>query len=346
MTLRNNDDCSRIANRGAAGLRYYASTALLGGLVLAATALVNRQLAKSAERDNPPAGRFLEIDGVRLHYVERGTGEALVLLHGNGSMIEDFESSGLLEKASKSFRVLAFDRPGFGHSNRPRGVVWTPEVQAELIYQALRRLGVSTAIVLGHSWGASVAIALGLRYPNFTRALVLASGYYYPSARLDVIVMSPPALPIIGTLLSHTISPVVSRLMWPLLTKKVFAPAQVPQKFSHFPKEMAMRPSQIRASAGEAALMVPDAIVFHKRYGELKMPVAIIAGQGDRIIDTDEQSARLHREVEHSTFSRVLGAGHMVHQTAPYQVMTAVREAANLGSSRAEGSTVMDRVYG
>ena len=58
-------------------------------------ALVNRHLAKKAERDNPAAGRFLDVDGVRLHYVERGSGEPLVLLHGNGSMIEDFESSGL-----------------------------------------------------------------------------------------------------------------------------------------------------------------------------------------------------------------------------------------------------------
>lgn len=50
---------------------------------LAATALVNRHLARKAERENPPAGRFLQVDGVRLHYVERGTGDPLVLLHGN-----------------------------------------------------------------------------------------------------------------------------------------------------------------------------------------------------------------------------------------------------------------------
>jgi hypothetical protein len=121
--------------------QYYASSAVLSGLVLAATALVNRQLAKSAERDNPPAGHFLEINGVRLHYVERGAGEAVVLLHGNGSMIQDFESSGLLEMASKSYRAVAFDRPGFGHSTRPKGKVWTPEAQAELIYRALQLLG-------------------------------------------------------------------------------------------------------------------------------------------------------------------------------------------------------------
>jgi hypothetical protein len=78
---------------------------------LAAMAMVNRHLAKKAERDNPADGRFLDVDGVRLHYVERGSGDPLVLLHGNGSMIEDFESSGLIDLAAENYRVIVFDRP-------------------------------------------------------------------------------------------------------------------------------------------------------------------------------------------------------------------------------------------
>ena len=92
-------------------------------------ALVNRHFAKKAERDNPAAGRFLDVNGVRLHYVERGLGDPLVLLHGNGSMIEDFQSSGLIDLAAKQFKVIVFDRPGFGHSDRPRNVIWTPDAQ-------------------------------------------------------------------------------------------------------------------------------------------------------------------------------------------------------------------------
>src|SRR6202161_41204 len=118
-------------------------------------ALVTLYFAKKAVHNNPPAGRFLDLNGVRLHYVERGSGEPLVLLHGNGSMIQDFESSGLIDLAVKSYRVIVFDRPGFGHSDRPRNVMWTPDAQAELIMQALAQLGVSNAVVLGHSWGAS-----------------------------------------------------------------------------------------------------------------------------------------------------------------------------------------------
>ena len=86
-------------------------------------ALLNRHFAKKAERDNPAAGRFHDINGVRLHYVERGSGDPLILLHGNGSMIEDFECTGPIDLAAKNDRVIAFDRPGFGHSDRPRSVV-------------------------------------------------------------------------------------------------------------------------------------------------------------------------------------------------------------------------------
>jgi pimeloyl-ACP methyl ester carboxylesterase len=293
---------------------------------LAAAAVVNRHLANKAERDNPPAGRFLDVNGVRLHYAERGTGDAVVLLHGNGSMIEDFESSGLIDLAAKDHRVIVFDRPGFGHSERPR--VWTPDAQAELINGALAQLHVTNAVVLGHSWGASVAVALALKYPSLVRGLVLASGYYYPTARPDVVAMGAPALPIVGDILSHTISPLLSRVIWPLMLKKIFGPRSVPEKFGAFPKEMALRPSQIRASAAESALMIPDAFVMRDQYANLKMPVVIIAGEEDKLIDIDSQSARLHSDVSQSTFHRLAGNGHMIQHTATDQVMSAIREVA------------------
>jgi pimeloyl-ACP methyl ester carboxylesterase len=303
-----------------------AAAATVGALAI--SAMVNRHLAKNAEADNPPAGRFLEVNGVRLHYVEHGSGTPLVLLHGNGSMIQDFESSGLIDLAAESYRVIIFDRPGFGHSDRPRNTVWTPAAQAELINSALRRLGVSRAIVLGHSWGASVAVALGLKYPDLVQGLVLASGYYYPTLRPDVVALSAPAVPVVGDVLAHTLSPIVSRVMWPLLMAKIFGPRSVPKKFEGFPKEMALRPSQIRASAAESALMIPDALYVRGEYANLKMPVVILAGDEDRLIDIDTQSTRLHRDISQSRFHRISGNGHMIHQTATGVVMSAIDEVA------------------
>ena len=296
--------------------------------VMAAAAFVNWRLSKKAQRDNPPQGQFLEINGVRLHDVERGSGRPLVLLHGNGSMIQDFELAGLIDLAARKYRVIVFDRPGFGHSSRPRTVIWSPDAQADLFMEALTRLNVDQAIVLGHSWGASVALALAKRHPSFVQSLVLASGYYFPTVRGDVVAQSGPAVPGLGDILAYTLAPLLSRLMWPVMLGKMFGPRSVPKKFQGFPKEMAVRPSQIRAGAAEAALMIPAAFSSSKSYGELTLPIVIVAGEDDRLIDIDEQSERLHSEVKQSKMLRVPGAGHMVQQSATGHVMDAINQAA------------------
>ena len=136
--------------------------------------------------------------------------------------------------------------------------------------------------------------------------------------------MSGPAIPVIGDVVRLTIAPLISRLLWPALLRKVFGPRPVPEKFKGFPKEMALRPSQIRASAAEAALMVPAAISHAGEYGSLAMPVTIIAGNEDQLIDIDKHSARLHGDVPHSNFYRLRGEGHMIQQTATLQVMGAI----------------------
>jgi pimeloyl-ACP methyl ester carboxylesterase len=242
--------------------------------------------------------------------------------------------------AAKNYRVITFDRPGYGHSDRPRGTTWTPEAQADLIHAALARIGVSRATVLGHSWGCSVAVALALKYPDAVSGLVLAAGYYYPTIRADVVGMSAPAIPIIGDVIRYTVAPILGRLMWPLLTRKIFGPAPVPRKFDGFPKEMAFRPSQIRASAAESALMIPDAFAARGHYADLKMPIVIIAGEDDRLIAIDDQSARLHDDIVQSTLHRVPGAGHMVHQTATRSVMAAIDEVAIANQPRPEPESV------
>lgn len=296
---------------------------------MAATAFVNRRLADKAQRDNPPQGQFIDIDGVRLHYVERGSGRPLVLLHGNGSMIQDFESSGLIDLAAKDYRVIVFDRPGFGHSLRPRGVVWTPAAQADLFQHALTHLGVDKAIIMGHSWGAAIAVALANRHPAMVEALILASGYYFPTARADAaMAMAGPAIPGLGDILSYTVSPILGRMMWPAMLRKLFGPRSAPQKFDGFPKALAMRPSQLRAGAAEAALMVPTAMLSAGTYGGLAMPVVILAGEDDHLIDIDEQSARLHQEIKHSRMHRIAQAGHMIQHSDTAELMSAIDEAA------------------
>jgi hypothetical protein len=102
---------SRTRRSVAPGLLIGASSA-----VAAAFALWVRHRARRAERDHPPIGRFVEVDGVRLHHVERGEGSPVVLLHGNAVLLQDFIASGLVRRLAERHRVIVFDRPGYGFS--------------------------------------------------------------------------------------------------------------------------------------------------------------------------------------------------------------------------------------
>jgi pimeloyl-ACP methyl ester carboxylesterase len=140
--------------------------------------------------------------------------------------------------------------------------------------------------------------------------------------------MSGPAIPLLGDLLRHTIAPLIGNLMVPGLLRKIFAPAPIPARFARFPIAMSLRPSQLRASAAESALMIPDAFALQSHYSELKMPVVIVAGRDDKLVTTERQSARLHSEIPQSTFHSIPAVGHMVHHSDPYAVLAAIDEAA------------------
>ena len=303
-------------------------TAIWAGAALLSAALtaawVERRSSR-AERDQPPAGRLLEIEGVRLHVVEKGEGPAVVLIHGNMVSERDYEASGLLDRLARNHRVIAFDRPGFGHSTRPRDRLWTPAAQAKLLHAAMVQLGVREAVVVGHSMGAMVALALALDYPEDVRRLVLLGGYYYPSARIDALLTAPVALPVLGDVMRYTVTAVSARLLLNRLVRAMFAPNDVPALFiATLSREMMVRPIQLRANAEDAAFMIPQAKASSERHHELRMPVAIIAGAEDKVIDVEAHSARLHRDIGGSTLAVVPGAGHMVHHAAIDDVVAAV----------------------
>jgi pimeloyl-ACP methyl ester carboxylesterase len=122
----------------------------------------------------------------------------------------------------------------------------------------------------------------------------------------------------------------------PLLKRAMFAPSRVTDRFkAEYSSAMALRPSQIRATAEDGALMVPGAMGLRARYGELAMPVAIVAGDGD-IVVRKRQAERLHGAVPGSSLEIVGGSGHMVHHVATDRVVEAV--AAVVGE--ADGASV------
>jgi pimeloyl-ACP methyl ester carboxylesterase len=222
-----------------------------------------------------------------------------------------------------------FDRPGYGYSTRPRNRVWTPEAQAELLSKAFRELGLKRPVVVGHSWGTLVALALGLDHPHQVNRLVLLSGYFYPTLRADVAFMSPPAIPVMGDLMRFTLSPLLSRLAWRALIAKLFAPNAVPRTFDRFPIWMALRPGQLRASAAESAMMIPAALRLSRRYRELNIPALIVAGEGDLQATAAHHSARLHKELPLSELKLIPDVGHMVHHVATQEVSQAIKAFAS-----------------
>jgi pimeloyl-ACP methyl ester carboxylesterase len=309
---------------------------VVAGLVV--LILANMAFQVVAERKNPPIGVFIECDGVRLHYIERGDAAApcVVLFHGNGTMIQDFILSGLVDRLAHHHRVVCFDRPGFGYSQRPRTRIWTATTQAALFAEALDQLGVRNPVVLGHSWGTLVAIALALQSDYAVSGLVLASGYYFPTFRMDFWLMSGPAVPLFGDLMRYTISPIISWATMPKIIRALFAPRAVPPEFKkEFPSSLSLRPKQLRAAAEESAYLIPVAARLQLQYQGIRCPVRIVHGKGDRLIEAD-QSRRLHEALPRSLLHLVEDAGHMVTYADTPGIADAVAALALTAPTRPE----------
>jgi pimeloyl-ACP methyl ester carboxylesterase len=310
------------------------STSIFAVFIVVLILLVIGNLVFSfiAERRNPPVGKFIECDGVRVHYREWGDAMApcVVLFHGNGTMIQDFAISGLVDLLARRNRVLCFDRPGFGYTQRPRSRIWTPSAQAALFVKALEQIGARDPVVVGHSWGTLVAVALGLRGDYAVRSLVLASGYYFPTWRLDVWLLSGPAVPIVGDVFRYTLAPIISLAILPAMLRKIFGPYPVPEAFKReFPISLALRPKQLRAAAEESAFLIPAAAQLQSQYPRIKCPVRVFHGAEDHFIEC-EQSRHLHHALPRSVLHFVQNAGHMVHYADPRIISQCVEAVARV----------------
>ena len=301
---------------------------------LAASALFNRVASARAERRYPPVGRVVDVDGVAVHVLERGSGDPVVLLHGSGSLIQDFMTSGLVDRLAASRRVIVFDRPGYGYTERPRGSAWTPERQAALLVAACARIGVERPIVLGHSWGTLVALAWALDHPGDVAKLVLGSGYFFPTLRADALPTAIAGMPVVGDLIAHTIAPLQTRLTGPAGNRMIFSPADPTKNFlNDMPFGLMLRPQQLRVTAADSGQMPAAAARLAKRHRALTLPVTILWGEGDKLVNQADQSARLLRELPQASGMEIAGGGHMIHHVRPDIVADAVLAPGRRASS-------------
>ena len=136
---------------------------LLSGLIIAST-LCNAVRAQSTPRRlrSDPSSQtssikenYVTVERLRVRYAESGSGQAVVMIHGNAGSIEDFEF-GTIETLASSYRVIAVERPGHGKTDRPNGKSVDVECQAQLLHQVLSSLSVARPVLVGHSWGRQI----------------------------------------------------------------------------------------------------------------------------------------------------------------------------------------------
>ncbi len=312
------------------GLRSSGPLLALGtALALGASALIVRRNTQHAEQTHRPRGSFIETPRGHQHWVAKGNGPPVVLLHGNGGMMDDMLISGVPDLLARTYRTIIFDRPGFGYSERPRGFRWDALAQGRLAGECIAQLGVDRAVLVGHSWGCLTALAMALEMPERVAGLVLVSGYFFPSGRFDAVMQAPAAMPLVGDILNRTILPLLGEALSPLQIRHMFSPQAPTRRFKQeFPLQMALRPEQLRAYAQDASHMPQAARTLSVRYDEIRCPVTIIAGAQDRIVDV-RQSERLARAIPHSTLDILEGHGHMLHHFDPARAATAVNAIAS-----------------
>jgi pimeloyl-ACP methyl ester carboxylesterase len=144
-------------------------------LIVSVLVLFAANTSRKVEATVPPCGQFVEIDGQRLHYIDTGgTGPAVVLIHGLGGTLWHFTYA-LVDKLSGEFRVIAVDRPGSGYSARPSDVSARLGVQADTLAKFLRALGLNQPLLVGHSLGGALSLAIALDHPDCAGAVALVA---------------------------------------------------------------------------------------------------------------------------------------------------------------------------
>jgi pimeloyl-ACP methyl ester carboxylesterase len=289
----------------------------------AALAFTNERAAKQAERDHPPIGKHVEVEGVRLHYVRQGSGPPVVLLHGNPGSIEDWAA--VVPELSSTHEVIAFDRPGHGYSDPAAEDSGSPEVQARLLHAALSALAIERPILVGHSWGGGLILVYALHHPGEVAALVAVEPSSHPDPSNIDPIYPVLAAPVLGALVSQTLSSILGR---PKIRNKLalaFSPDPVPDAYLARATAMWTRPREARATAIDNLRRHEVLTEISPRYGELRVPLVILAADQDAFVDSRGQAHRLHAQVPGSVLIPLAGAGHMLPQTRATAVVEAIR---------------------
>jgi pimeloyl-ACP methyl ester carboxylesterase len=307
---------------------------LLGGgavLLVGGLAAFSGATAKKLERAVPRDGKLLKVGSDTLHYVDKGSGPPIVMIHGLGGQLRNFAAS-LVDDLARDHRVILVDRPGSGYSVRGPGSSARLHAQADTIAAFIAALGLDRPLLVGHSLGGALSLAVAVRHPEVAGGLALVAPLTQDQDQADV----PPVFK--GLVIRN--SGVRKAVGWTLAVpmgmakaeealREVFAPDPVPENFGvDGGGFLAMRPSNFIASSADICELEGELPGMVERYPSIAIPVAILYGRGDNLL-----APALHGE---KTASQIPGArltltegGHMLPFTDPATTLAFVRAAAD-----------------
>lgn len=293
-------------------------------LLTAALAALTHGMAWQTERNHPPIGRFVEVDGIRLHYTERGSGPPLLLVHGASSTLLEFESS-ITPVLAQDFRVIAFDRPGFGYSERPEGPWRTPPELADLLLRASASLGAERPVIVGHSWAGAVVMGALQHAPDRIAGGVLLAGVSGHWAREGDLAEELRERPWLNRMFAHTALYPAGQAMLPAALAGVFAPHPVPEGHAQrIGADLALRPGSYLANSEDMRHLSPFLQRESPAYAGISAPVLAIHGGDDEVVPFWNHGGRLGHVLPQLEVHLMPGQGHALHQVDPEGVAAAI----------------------
>ncbi len=303
---------------------------LLGSVGLLALTVWLRVLWREAtiRRRYPPVGRIVSVGGRRVHAMTLGAGPDLVMIHGSSGQLRDLLP--LMTRLAGRFRVTAFDRPGLGFSDAIGAEGVSPAGQARHLARAAKELGITQPLVLGQSYGGTVALAWGLEVTGAqaARGLVLISTPSLPwSGKLDWWYR------LTDTRLGRALAvPLAAALVTDAYIEKMmpglFAPSPAPEGYSaQIGATLALPPGALGVNADQVNGLLPHVQAMQGEYTRLTLPVEMVHGAHDPIVPMELHSGPLSALLPQARLTVLEDAGHMPHHTHPEAVEAAVLRA-------------------
>lgn len=315
-------------------------------VVLFILALYSASYAARAARRFPPRGAFVEAGGVRIHYVDMGPadpkGAPIVLVHGASGNLGDMVES-IMPELAKRHRVVAFDRPGHGWSERPASdEIADPAAQARILREAVKKLGIEKPVLLGHSWGGALATAYALQFPEALSGLVVLSGATHVWEGATAWYHRVVGTPVVGALFLHTLMVPGGQLLMRAGVEGNFAPDAPPPGFAEkIGLPLLFRPRTFRANSIDSSRLRDYLGRQSRRYREIRVPTIIVTGNRDRTVWAKLHSYALHDEIAGSEMIKLVGVGHMPHYVRPDVVIDALTRLAE-GAAPRTGTHVVE----